>query len=371
MRIGLNAQILTDGRTGVTRYAHNVIKLLPKLGQNHEFVVFGNSPDLKYDEHNVIIAKTQNGINSASKRILWEQTVLPRLAKKWKLDLMFYPDHTSSLWSKKITQAIVLHDLAPFALPRTFNRLRRGYKQYAIAHSIQAAKIILAVSYATKAEALRYFPGIENKINVVYPGLEHSIERVKDRETLSKIRKQYSLRDPFLLFIGTLEARKNVLRLIKAFAQGRRKYGWKHNLVLAGAAGYGYQEIERVINEEQVQDNITVTGYIKDSELSSFYSLADIFIYPSLYEGFGFPPLEAMKCECPVIVSNSTSLPETIGEAGLYIDPYDEASIIAQIHCLIQDKILKKNLIQKGKERSLQFTWEKTVQNILNVIIQA
>jgi glycosyltransferase involved in cell wall biosynthesis len=235
---------------------------------------------------------------------------------------------------------------------------------------VQAANFILADSYATKAEAVHYFPEIKQKINVVHLGLEHSIERVTDQIELSNIRKRYALRNPFLLFIGTLEARKNVLRLIKAFAQGRRKYGWKHTLVLAGTPGYGYQEIERMIVEEQVQDNITITGYIKDSELSSFYSLADIFIYPSLYEGFGFPPLEAMKCECPVIVSNSTSLPEIVGEAGLYIDPYDETSITAQINCLIQDAVLKKNLIQKGKERSLQFTWEKTVQDILDVIIQ-
>lgn len=368
MRIGFNAQILTDGRTGVTRYAYNVIRLLPKIGQNHEFVIFGNSSNLKYDEPNVIIDKTQNGINSSSKRIIWEQTMLPKLAKKWNLDLMFYPDHTSSLWSKKIAQAIVLHDLAPFAMPQTFSKVRRLYKQFAIARSVQMAKFILADSYATKAEAARYFPSIEQKINVVHLGLEHSIDRVTDQEVLSDIRKRYALRGPFLLFVGTLEARKNVLRLIKAFAQGRRKYGWTHTLALAGTPGYGYQEIERMIVEQQVQDYITITGYFKDSELSGFYSLADIFIYPSLYEGFGFPPLEAMRCGCPVIVSNSTSLPEVVGEAGLYIDPYDEASIIAQINCLIQDDILKKNFIQKGRERSLQFTWEKTVQNILDVI---
>ena len=123
-----------------------------------------------------------------------------------------------------------------------------------------------------------------------------------------------------------------------------------------------------MIIEEHVQNSITITGYIKDTELSSLYSLADIFIYPSLYEGFGFPPLEAMKCGCPVIVSNVTSLPEVVGEAGLYVDPYDETSISTQINCLIQDAVLKRSLIQKGRERSLQFTWEKTVQSILDVI---
>ena len=368
MRIGLNAQILTDGRTGVTRYAQNVIRLMPKIGQNHEFVIFGNSPDLKYEEKNVIFVPTSNMINSSVKRIFWEQTILPQLAKKWRIDLMFFPDHTSSLWSTKIAQAIVLHDLAPFAMPETFNSIRRLYKQRAIAHSIQAAKVILADSYATKAEALRYFPGIDRKINVVHLGLECSIERVTNQEVLSTIRKRYALQDPFLLFVGTLEARKNVLQIIKAFAQGRRIFGWKHTLVLAGTRGYGYQDIKRTIIEEHVQTNVILTGYIRDEDLSSLYSLADIFIYPSLYEGFGFPPLEAMKCGCPVIVSNTTSMPEVVGDAGLYIDPYDETSITTQINCLIQDDFLKRNLIQKGKERSMQFTWEKTVKNTLDVL---
>jgi glycosyltransferase involved in cell wall biosynthesis len=255
-------------------------------------------------------------------------------------------------------------------MPETFSRVRRFYKQLAIARSIQAANVILADSQATKAEALRYFPEINNKINVVHLGLEYSIERVTNQEVLSNIRKRYALRDPFLLYIGTLEARKNILRMIKAFAQGRRKFGWNHRLVLAGARGYGYQDITRAIIEEQLQENVIITGYVKDEDLSSLYSLADIFIYPSFYEGFGFPPLEAMKCGCPVIVSNTSSMPEVIGDAGLYIDPYDETSITRQINCLLQDDLLKKSLIQKGKERSLQFTWEKTVKKTLDILGQ-
>ena len=368
MRIGCNAQILTDGRTGVSRFAQNVIRLLPKIGANHEFIIFGNSPSLKFEEKNVALVPTHVLVNSSAKRIFWEQTMLPRLIKKYDLDIMFYPDHSASLLPQNVKQAIVLHDLAPFAMPQTFNTIRRLYKQRVITHSVQKATIILADSFATKSEALFYFPDIENKITVVHPGLEQSFERVTDQEVLSEIRKRYALRDPFLLFVGTLEARKNVLRLIKAFAQGRKNYGWNHTLVLAGTPGYGYNEIERMIIEEHVQNSITITGYIKDTELSSLYSLADIFIYPSLYEGFGFPPLEAMKCGCPVIVSNVTSLPEVVGEAGLYVDPYDETSISTQINCLIQDAVLKKSLIQKGRERSLQFTWEKTVRSILDVI---
>ena len=179
MRIGFNAQILTDGRSGVARYARNVIRLLPILGKDHEFVVFGNSEVLKNDEKNVILVPTSTKVNSSSKRILWEQLILPKLIKKYNLDLMFYPDHTCSLWLNKVAQVIVLHDLTPFAKPQTFSTSRRLYKQYAIKRSVEKAKVILADSYATKSEALRYFKNIEQKINVVHLGIEHSIRASK------------------------------------------------------------------------------------------------------------------------------------------------------------------------------------------------
>lgn len=278
MRIGFNAQIITDGRTGVTRFAQNVVRLFPKIGSKHEFVVFGNSPSLKFEEKNIELVPTHVLVNTSTKRIIWEQTMLPRLTEQHDLDIMFYPDHTSSLLPQKVKQAIVLHDLAPFAMPQTFSIIRRLYKQKAITHSVRKADIIFADSYSTKSEALFYFPDIENKINVVHLGLEHSIERVSDQELLSAIRKRYALKVPFILFIGTIETRKNVLRLIKAFAQGRRTYGWPHILVLAGAPGYGYQEIERMILNEGILDYVTLTGYIKDNELSSFYSSGYIYL---------------------------------------------------------------------------------------------
>lgn len=368
MRIGINAQILTDGRTGVTRFAQNIIQSFPRIGVQHTFVIFGNSPLLSFEERNVELVRTASCINSSSKRILWEQLILPRLARKHNLDCMFYPDHTSSLFQEHVPQSIMLHDLAPYAMPDTFSAARRIYKQFAIARSVRNAQIIFSDSQSTRTEALKYFPGIGNKIHVVPLGLEHTIARVEDESVLAAIRKRYSLREPFLLFIGTLEARKNVLRLIRAFAEGRRLYGWKHSLVLAGAPGHGYDGIAQLIRQEGIQEHVIVTGYIDNSDLSSFYSLADIFIYPSLYEGFGFPPLEAMKCGCPVVVSNTTSLPEVVGDAGVYINPYDEQSIRTGIHSLVGDASLKNKFIQSGRARSMQFTWEKTVQTMIEIL---
>jgi Glycosyltransferase len=368
MKIGINAQILTDQRTGVTRYARNVIRLLPKIGDTHEFFIFGNSQTIKHDENNVVVVPPNMWVNSSSKRIIWEQTILPRLAKKYKIDLLFYPDHTASLWSKGVKQLITIHDLAPFAMQHTFSKMRMSYKQYAIKRSVHVVDAIISNSFFTKAEALRYFPDIKNKISVVHWGLENSIERVTNRTLKTEIQKRYSIRTPFLLSVGRLETRKNFVRLIKAFAKGRHKYGWKHTLVLVGEPAYGYYEIESVIKEEGIKDFVNITGYVKEEELTCFYSLADVFVYPSLYEGFGFPPLEAMKCGCPVVVSNVTSLPEVVGDAGILINPYKEDEMVEAIHRLIGDANMRSDLIKRGIERSKMFTWEKTVQEILSVM---
>lgn len=368
MRIGFNAQILTDGRTGVTCYARNVVRLLPKIGKEHEFIIFGNSPDLHYDENNVKVIITPQWINTSSKRIIWEQIYLPLLVKKYKIDIMFYPDHTASFFLKKIKQAIMVHDLAPFTMADTFHKMRRIYKQKAINYSINSAKIVFVNSFFTKSEVVRYFPNIKNKINIVHLGLEKSIERISDEALLADHRKKYSLKEPVILFVGTIETRKNIIRLIRAFAKGKRTYGWQHSLLLVGMPGHGFNDIQKEIFSNKIQDFVKISGYVQENELSIFYSLADIFVYPSLYEGFGFPPLEAMRCGCPVIVSNSTSIPEVVGDAGLYVDPYNESSITEQINLLINNSNLKKELVEKGYKRSLQFTWEKTVSSTLEVL---
>jgi glycosyltransferase involved in cell wall biosynthesis len=368
MRIGINAQILTDGRTGVTRFAKNVIQLLPEIGIENEFIVFGNPLDVNLQQKNVTLIPTSALINSSVKRILWEQTLLPHLIKNMNIDLMYYPDHTSPVF-KIIPKVIIsVHDVSTFAVPETVGTVRRFYKQSVIKRSVQLCDAIITGSEATKKEMIKYLPNSAHKTSVVPYGLEESFAQVQDNSILSSIKAKYNLTTPFILHVGTIEARKNIVRIVRAFANGRKNHQWKQRLVLVGTPGYGFEKIKETIETENVEDSVTITGYVGNNDLSGIYSLADALIYPSLYEGFGFPPLEAMKCGCPVIASYTTSLPEVIGDAGVLVDPYSENEIFDALHRVITDIKLHEKLVQKGKDRIRQFTWKKTVEGILQVM---
>jgi glycosyltransferase involved in cell wall biosynthesis len=369
MRIGLNAQILTDGRTGVTRFAKNVIRLLPEIGTEHEFIIFGNPHDVVTLQNNVILVPTSVMINSSVKRIIWEQTILPYLIKHLNIDLMYYPDHTSPVYKIKPKVIITIHDVSTFAVPDTVGTARRLYKQAVMKRSVQLCDAILTVSETTKREMIKYLPNSAHKTSVVLNGLEKSFSEIQDILILSSIKTKYQLTTPFILYVGTIEARKNIVRIVRAFANGRKHHQWKQRLVLVGTPGYGFDEIERTIEKEGVKDLVTITGYVDDNDLPCIYSLADALIYPSLYEGFGFPPLEAMKCGCPVVASNATSLPEVIGDAGVFVNPYSENEICNALHRVITDKKLHEELVRKGKVRIQQFTWERTVEGILKVMM--
>jgi len=369
MRIGLNAQILTDGLTGVTRFAKNVIELLPEIASEHEFFVFGNPSDVDLKQNNAVLIPTSDFINSSAKRIIWEQAVLPQLIKKYNIDLMYYPDHTSPIFEIKAKVVISVHDVSTFAVPETVGFARRLYKQAVIRRSVELCDAIITGSEATKNEMVKYLPHSVNKIKVIPYGIEDSFEQVTDKSVLSSIKAKYNLMTPFILHVGTIEARKNIIRIVQAFANGRRNRQWKHSLVLVGTPGYGFDKIQKVIEETGVKSNVIITGHVDNNDLPGIYSLSDALIYPSLYEGFGFPPLEAMKCGCPVIASYSTSLPEVIGDAGVFIDPKNVDKIFNALNRVITDKNLHNKLVQQGKERVRHFTWKKTVKGILRVLI--
>jgi glycosyltransferase involved in cell wall biosynthesis len=369
MRIGINAQILTDGRTGVTRFARNVIRAISKVGTGHKFVIFGNRDDISVQEDNVTIAPSNPWIDSSTKRILWEQIFLPRLAKSWNIDVMYYPDFAAPLLNRGIRSVVTFHDITPFTVPSTFNCIQGEYKRLIMRNSSRYADKIITGSNSTKRAILEFLPiGNAEKICVVPYGIESSMEREEQADGQKKIRQRYRIKLPFILAVGALEARKNIVGLVRAFAQGKSKHHWPHTLVLVGSPGYGYDDITKAVREEKIEDSVAVTGYVHDEELRTLYTLADVFVYPSFYEGFGFPPLEAMKCGCPVIVSRTTSLPEIVGDAGIFIDPHHPEEIMKAINAVLYDRNLRTDLRQKGVKRSQLFTWEKTAQGILDAI---
>jgi glycosyltransferase involved in cell wall biosynthesis len=230
---------------------------------------------------------------------------------------------------------------------------------------IERADRIIAISHFTKQEILNLFPNLpEEKVAVTWLGVH---ERFKIASSAEKedVRRKYQLDKPFILSVSTIEPRKNLKTLIRAFSQVKDRID--HDLVLSGAYGWKATDLNDVIRDLKLEGRVRFTGYIDIEELPALYTLADVFVYPSLYEGFGLPPLEAMACGCPVLTSNVASLPEVVGDAAETIDPLDVDALAGTMEQLLSDSVRRRALIDKGLQRARSFTWEKCARETVAV----
>jgi glycosyltransferase involved in cell wall biosynthesis len=225
----------------------------------------------------------------------------------------------------------------------------------------------MADSAATSNDLVYFYNIPAEKIRVVYAGVDEGLHPVRDAEQLAQVGQKYNLPEKYLLFLGTLQPRKNIARLVQAFAAWQAASGRNDiALVLAGKPGWLYDPAW-VANVE----NVYQTGYVDDADVAALYSAALGFVMPSLYEGFGFPVLEAMRCEIPVLCSNTSSLPELAGDAAILVDPTDVNNIAAGINQLVTDEALRQTLIERSKQQAQKFTWQQAAQSALRVLEEA
>jgi glycosyltransferase involved in cell wall biosynthesis len=206
-----------------------------------------------------------------------------------------------------------------------------------------------------------------SRVVVVYPGVEPRFQRVQDRQALDAVRQRYNLPDHFALGLGTLQPRKNLGRLIEAYAGVREELGSELHLVIAGGAGWMYESVFRRVAELGLQNLVSFPGYIADEDLPTLYSLADLFVFPSLYEGFGLPVLEAMACGTPVVTSAVSSLPEVAGDAALLVDPLDTQALAEAMRRALDDTRLRSEMVQKGLEQARRFTWAVSARQLMEI----
>ncbi len=368
MRIGFNAQIVSGSDAGVATYARNLIKHLVAENKNHEIYIFA-SPDyinLPEDSRSRMIPTSQI-INRGWKRILWEQFILPAKAKRCHVDVMFYPDHTASLFKKTSPVVLTIHDLAFMAMPDTFPFGKRIYKTLAVRQSVRSADRIIADSQATKDDCIKLLGIPEDEIKVIHNGIDSYFKKITEPALLTNTRKKLGLFKNIILFVGTLEPRKNVIRLIRAYAHLCKSMHLEHELVIAGKKGWMYSGIFHEVERLGLKDRVHFLNYVSQQDLVNLYSMADLFVYPSLYEGFGFPPLEAMACEVPVVASNVSSLPEVLGDAALLIDPYSTDEMVAAMSKILSDVEFSQRLKAKGLERVKQYSWQNFAVQLLKV----
>ncbi len=297
--------------------------------------------------------------------LLWSQVVLPLyLLFAPSIDVFFSPAHYAPRFSL-VPTVVTVHDLAYFYYPGEFLKSDLYKLENWTKYSVNRAKSVIAVSKSTKRDLMSYYTVPKEKIEVIYNGFEKQAKQGKQHTSNYKLQSQ-----KYILFVGTLQPRKNILTLIKAYAKFRIKHK-DVKLVIAGRRGWMYKDIYKLVEKLDLTKNVVFTGYISDATLIQLYKDAFCFAAPSYYEGFGIPILEAMSYGCPVVASNTASLPEVGGEAALYFNPFDEKELTKHLEMLHHDKDLRQSLIAKGHARVKHFSWEKCARETLEVLKQA
>jgi glycosyltransferase involved in cell wall biosynthesis len=283
------------------------------------------------------------------------------------VDLFHSPDFTLPPVRGGTRTIVTVHDLSFLHVPSCFEPPLLDYLRTNVPQAVHRADWVLADSENTRRDVIELLGVPAEKVSVIYPGVEPRFRPGYDRQTLDRVRAKYGLPSRFILSVGTVQPRKNYARLIEAFARLEEP---DLRLVIVGGLGWLYEDIFAAIRSMGLEDRVTVTGYVEDVDLPAVYNLAEVFALPSLYEGFGIPPLEAMACGLPVIVADNSSLPEVVGDAGVLVNAYDTASLAEGLTRLLGDPALRQRLSQRGRARAQTFTWRQAAQSLLTTYRQ-
>ena len=362
MKIGIISDAINDENiTGIGVYTRNVLKKCSEISNYNRYFSINYLDINMLNTENIII---KNPFKRLLQTYMWYPYLIIRLRIN-DLDLIHNPSQIPTFFSTKQRYIITVHDLTPILYPKEHKFGKYILYKLLFPRTLTTADKIIAVSYNTKQDLIKYFKVPDKQIKVIHEAANEIFQPL-DKETIQNFKTKYNLNFPFILYVGTLEPRKNIPILIKAF-YNLKKYNLPYKLVIAGKKGWNYKSIFKTIEKLNLQDDVIFTGYVPDEDLPALYNSADLFVYPSLYEGFGLPPLEAMSCGCPVITSNTSSLPEVVGDAGIMIDPYDIDGLASSMYKVLSNDELKADMVKKGLERAKMFSWEKTAKETLQV----
>jgi len=354
-----NAKVLREPYSGVEVTVHQLACALAQYGTTPLTVCLP-------DQHRPIPSaphvtlRTTCAMRSRLARILWEQTVLPVLLRRARASLLHAPAYVAPL-AAPCPVVLTIHDLHIMTHPQFCRKSNRLNYSLLIPPSIRKAAAVIVFSPYTQRIVLDRYPEVRERLTVVPPGISPLLHRQTDYARLQAVRQRYKLPSSFLLFVGDLTYRKNILGLISAYAivQGERP---DLHLVLAGAAEpAAAAEFDEAIRKHGVSHRVTRTGYVAVEDLPELYSLAQAFVFPSHDEGFGLPPLEAMACGCPVVCSGGAPV-ENCGNAAVTCDPRDRASIASAVSLLLDHPDFRKEKIEAGYRKAAEFTWEKAAR---------
>lgn len=364
--------MINSHKSGVGYCTHGFVKTMVSQYDNNYILNYISKP--KYKENlNTLVGGKKVKINSfCFKNSVYKvaSTFLPipyGAFFKDSADITHFFNYylPPGVKGKKI---VTVHDMAYKRFPETVRFKTRKMLDISLKKSINRADLIITVSEFSKQEILSFFPQCARKIEVVYNGVDLNVFRpMSDQVMIEKVKRKYNIEGDFLLYLGTIEPRKNIERLLEAYSLIKKKLRYYPKLVLAGGKGWLDSGIFRTLEKLKLKDNVVLSGYVGDEDVPVLMNAARAFLFPSIYEGFGMPPLEAMACGVPVLTASVASLPEVVGDAAVLVDPFSVDSISSGMKKIISDEKLRTQLSQKGKERAKLFSWEIVTEKLYKI----
>lgn len=363
VRIGIDARKLHD--FGIGTYIRNLLRQLARLDQDTEYVLLCRPNDVPVLR--ALGANFRPVIESAGNYSIAEQIKVPMALRRERVDL-FHAPHYVLPPLVPCRSVVTIHDCIHLMFPQYLpNRFALRYAKTSMALAARRATRVLTVSQSSKNDIMRFFGTDPAKIDVIYNAFDERFGIEPAEEEIVRVRERYQLHDEFVLYAGNVKPHKNLERLIDAFHIVRNR-GLEHlKLVMIGDDISKYASLRRAVHQHNLHKYVRFLGYLPEETLAVMYRLAGVFVFPSLYEGFGLPPLEAMASGTPVVTSNVSSLPEVAGDAAELVDPYDPASIAEGIYRVLTDVDLRRDLRRKGLARARQFSWETSVRRVREI----
>lgn len=376
MRIGFSTSVIQRGRTGIAQHVISLLKGFEAVGGADEFRLFVLEEDVPLFKElggRFEIVRVGEEYRPAVKNILWHQTKLPGLAREHKLDLLHVPSYRRLLWRAPCARVATIHDLAPFHVKGKYDPLRMFYGRVVVKQLARRQDEIIAISRNTARDIQRFFGIPEREVNIIHNGIDHERFFPGDQTAARElVRERFKLERPYFLYVSRLEhPAKNHVRLIEAFEVFKRRSGADWLLAFGGSDWHGAEVIHERIRSSANGWDIRCLGFIKNEELADLYRAAGAFVYPSLFEGFGLPPIEAMACGTPVITSARGALEEVVGDAGMMVDPESEESIGEALMRIVGSPEIRSRLHQKGLARAHLFNWKHCAEQTLGVYHKA
>jgi glycosyltransferase involved in cell wall biosynthesis len=365
MNIGIGFYMGGAQRDGIGWSITHLLRHLLRVGPQHAFTVFTNLPAES--------VRTEFGhapnLDVVSFRMrsytLWEQVGLPLALARRRLDVFHSPLGLPLLC--RPAGVATIHDVCFRTHPATFTRRMWLYFRIFLPLAVRRARTVLTVSETSKQALVELLDVAPHKVRVVPNGVDEEFRAPDEGTDLTEVRARCGLPAEFMLYVGTLEPRKNLLRLLQACQRLWSAHGVSHKLVIVGKQGWLAGDVHDYIDRAGLRDRVVFAGYIARSDLPAVYALASVFVYPSLCEGFGLPPLEAMACGTPVVASNASAMPEVLGDAARLVDPLDVDALAHTIREVLQDQHLRDVLRTAGLKRAGEFRWDASARHMLDV----